>query len=465
MIDEKELRVLNRRISFVLASILCLVLVCCACQSQPKSEGESGTTTDVPTEESTIPGLVLDAPLPERTAIGNMKIAAAKTINLDAIEPYFDEQDMEVYDQQGGLLPVGAFCDNLVFDQYGVDPVWENRSNNLLWGYYDIDKQKTQSLGEVGMSLNLTSWQHSVIMHGTDYYCVWNNGIDPQNTNIKLFKVSAKDNIVKEMKTIESATVFTSLEKLDEDHFLYHTYTQREDGVRSTVYKYDCNTETETIFLTEDFVYTNDDHVGDGLYFERLTVSDGTVYAFFRTRVGTEDHMLLRLYDAYGMLQKEINADVVFDYIDDSTILNLIGNGNYFFMNSYASYSSGGIFRLTDTGLELLAEENSAFDLFGLQLQTVMNAQNVYSSEKCGYIPFQLRPRDSSTGRAKDFYLLNTANGMVTHFDVQTSKPQENLTQVYIDEYGNLILRMSQGSSVLSICYRIDHADLQQNLA
>lgn len=453
---------MKRKMLLFVSLFLCSALLFSACQTNtPAADGEGGATTEPPAEEQTIPGLVVDAPLPEQTAIGNLQIGAAKTLNLAAIEPFFDETDAANYEAEGGFYPNKPFDDDIIFGWYATGANREEWIHKQRWGIYHLSDGSLQDLGEVGTMLNYTS--DSVIMHGDTYYCVWSvsDDSDTENTasytdNTTLYKISARNQTVTKSDALRGAAL--ALWKLDEDHFLYTVSEGDETQGSVTVYQYDCNTDTASALLTESW---QPDGASAPMSFATMSVADGKLYLFFSNETDNHYTHLLRIYNADGTKEQEIALPVLAEIAPIKAIgaVHVLGDYLYCSMDGFDAV----LLRLTEDGAELVTNFDEALDLWENQILTVQSS--AYSTAQCPYLALQVVNREHIK-EGVSFYLLSAETGQLTLFTVETDNAYAYLGDLMMDENGNLILRMTGGpTGTADIFYRIDRADLLPNLA
>ena len=446
---------MKRKMLLFVSLLLCSALLFSACQTNtPAADGEGGTTTEPPTEEQTIPGLVVDAPLPEQTAIGNLQIGAAKTLNLAAIEPFFDETDAANYEAEGGFYPMEPFADDVMFGTYATGANREEWIHKQRWGIYHLSDGSLQDLGEVGTMLNYTS--DSVIMHGDTYYCVWSVTDDSGTDNTILYKISTRDQTVTKSDALRGAAL--ALWKLDEDHFLYTVSEGDETQGSVTVYQYDCNTDTASALLTESW---QPDGASAPMSFATMSVADGKLYLFFSNETDNHYTHLLRIYNADGTKEREIALPVLAEIAPIKAIgaVHVLGDYLYCSMDGFDAV----LLHLTEDGAELVTNFDEALDLWENQILTVQSS--AYATAQCPYLALQVVNREHIK-EGVSFYLLSAETGQLTLFTVETDNAYAYLGDLMMDENGNLILRMTGGpTGTADIFYRIDRADLLSNLA
>lgn len=447
-----------------LSILLCLavLLAFAGCEDKKSSiEGETGSMSDddkAGNRSSVIRDIDPGEPKYANRFLDGDQVME---VDLDQLPQYFSESDRKKWMSGEGISAMGVFCETLSFDMVKVGASKTDENGTLYWAYRDFKDGETHRLDQKNR-FGIASGVNSVIMDGQDCYVSYNYGEDRDAPDNQLFKVSARDDTVTKVKDIESDSLFVDLIKLDRDQFLYNVYEKTDDrkNVTASVYKYNCKTGEESLLFSESYADKfEEDGTAEGLQFYHFCATDGDIYAFFAYYEGEKKHFLLRVYDENGQVEKEIDADAVSRFLGNYEVMNMQVCGDILYIRAFGDGWGGSLYRIVDDHLQAELERSEAVGTNHCKFLAPDGNQQIWSSGECGYLVFY----DSND--TESFCVYNSATDRVTRFVVSGSEEYPDIQSIWIDEYGNVRLTMTNSMYDFGYGYYLKNSIIRQNIA
>lgn len=386
---------------------------------------------------------------------------AVKEVLLEYLPPEIGPKEREEWDKNNMKFILNPFCNSLCIGYFKFFTSDEPDEIGVsYWGYFDLKDGVFHKLSKLD-SLYSTGID-SAIMHENELYIIYNNSSIPRETSCVLMRISAKNDTVEKILDIKTDYSFVDLIKLDEDNLLYDVYTSRHDGkeVTATVCKYNVVTGKETKLFSETYADRPEANINqEGMQFHQICASDGKIYAYFTFTENEEKHAILRVYDKNGKMLDEIDADSTLSFMGKDEVVQMQVCKNYIFIRPFGvAYHGGSIYKIEDKKLLPILEDSFEKWPKDFRLFPPNDAQQVYSTKKCGYFVYYPSGGDS-------FYVFNPKTEKVTRFIVRGSEKYPDMGSLRIDENGNLRIGSKSSRYPSGYTYFLDREEIIKNLA